>query len=393
MPFEEYTDENGEKKTRYVAPKGTISKEPKEGFQEGGDFDLGASVGRTFGQAGRDFVQNLYDSVYDELATYNPTDAITNVMSGGNLYETITGRDFFTNKPKEAEPGIIGKAFNMQPTTFENPDADIPFLGKPFDNVAQNNAEHMIGGLLASIGQFALVAKGLKSSGVKVPQVPLFKGTMKTKLASKAPGLKGFFERSQGRFIRGAQEGWLPGAINDFAIEDPWDGNMVNLLASGVPDGKLKNLLNEFAVTEDDTLAEARLKNGVVGTLIAGPLLGGSLEQLGGGKRETLIMFDAIADYFTKGAKVAKKGNAARGITNPLKELTDQETAEVGIAKLTGREKKSATEQAVEIIQEQDKIQKAKDFPGTSGQQLNTDGIDQSEIEFNDALNELEQLR
>ena len=393
MPFEEYTDENGEKKTRYVAPKGTISKEPKEGFQEGGDFDLGASVGRTFGQAGRDFVQNLYDSVYDELATYNPTDAITNVMSGGNLYETITGRDFFTNKPKEAEPGIIGKAFNMQPTTFENPDADIPFLGKPFDNVAQNNAEHMIGGLLASIGQFALVAKGLKSSGVKVPQVPLFKGTMKTKLASKAPGLKGFFERSQGRFIRGAQEGWLPGAINDFAIEDPWDGNMVNLLASGVPDGKLKNLLNEFAVTEDDTLAEARLKNGVVGTLIAGPLLGGSLEQLGGGKRETLIMFDAIADYFTKGAKVAKKGNAARGITNPLKELTDQETAEVGIAKLTGREKKSATEQAVEIIQEQDKIQKAKDFPGTSGQQLNTDGIDQSEIEFNDALNELEQSR
>ena len=85
MPFEEYTDENGEKKTRYVAPEGTISKEPKEGFQEGGDFDLGASVGRTIGQAGRDFVQNLYDSVYDELATYIPTDALTNVMSGGNL--------------------------------------------------------------------------------------------------------------------------------------------------------------------------------------------------------------------------------------------------------------------------------------------------------------------
>ena len=39
MPFEEYTDENGEKKTRYVAPKGTISKEPKEGFQEDGDFN------------------------------------------------------------------------------------------------------------------------------------------------------------------------------------------------------------------------------------------------------------------------------------------------------------------------------------------------------------------
>ena len=67
MPFEEYTDENGEKKTRYVAPEGTISKEPKEGFQEGGDFDLGASIGRTIGQAGRDFVQNLYDSVYDEI--------------------------------------------------------------------------------------------------------------------------------------------------------------------------------------------------------------------------------------------------------------------------------------------------------------------------------------
>ncbi len=407
MPFEEYTDENGEKKTRYVAPKGTISKEPKEGFQEDGDFNLGASIGRTFGQAGRDFLQNLYDSVYDEIATFDPTKPTEGFQTGETIasllkeYGTdLSPREFsklFGERKEKLfpsdQPGIIGKAFNMQPTTFDNPDADIPFLGKPFDNVAQNNAEHMIGGLLASIGQFALIAKGLKAKGVKVPQVPLFKTRMKTKLASKAPGVKGFFDRTQGRFIRGAQEGWLPGAINDFAIEDPWDGNMVNLFASGVPDGKLKNLLNEFAVTEDDTLAEARLKNGVVGTLIAGPLLGGSLEQLGGGKRETLIMFDAIADYFTKGAKVAKKGNAARGIKNPLKELTDQEAANVGIVKLTGREKKSATEQAVEIIQEQDKIQKAKDFPGTSGQQLNTDGIDQSEIEFNDALNELEQSR
>ncbi|ULF49992.1 hypothetical protein PSCSP1o_00021 [Prochlorococcus phage P-SCSP1o] len=418
MPFEEYTDENGEKKTRYVAPEGTISKEPKEGFQEGGDFDLGASIGRTFGQAGRDFVQNLYDSVYDEIATYDPTGPTETFKSSRtiddirNEYGTdLSPREFnkiFNERREELfpsdQPGVIGKAFNMQPTSFDSPDADIPFLGKPFDNVAQNNAEHMIGGLLASIGQFALVAKGLKAKGVKVPQIPLFKGRMKTKLASKAPGVKGFFDRTQGRFIRGAQEGWLPGAINDFAIEDPWDGNMVNLLASGVPDGKLKNLLNEFAVTEDDTLAEARLKNGVVGTLIAGPLLGGSLEQLGGikkegkyaigaGKREALKLIDAIADYFVGSAKVAKKGNAARGIKNPLKELTDQETAEVGIVKLTGREKKSATEQAVEIIQEQDKIQKAKDFPGTSGQQLNTDGIDQSEIEFNNSLNELEQAR
>ncbi len=95
MPFEEYTDENGEKKTRYVAPEGTISKEPNEGFQEDEGFDLGASVGRTLGQAGRDFVQNLYDSVYDEIATYKPTDAIKNVMTSGNIYETITGRDFF----------------------------------------------------------------------------------------------------------------------------------------------------------------------------------------------------------------------------------------------------------------------------------------------------------
>ena len=407
MPFEEYTDENGEKKTRYVAPKGTISKEPKEGFQESGDFNLGASIGRTIGQAGRDFAQNLFDSVYDEIATYDPTSPTEAYKQSKtiddirNEYGTdLSPREFnkiFNERKEELfpsdQPGVIGKAFNMQPTSFDNPDADIPFLGKPFDNVAQNNAEHMIGGLIASIGQFALVAKGLKAKGVKVPQVPLFKTRMKTKLASKAPGIKGFGDRVQGRFIRGAQEGWLPGAINDFAIEDPWDGNMVNLLASGVPDGKLKNLLNEFAVTEDDTLAEARLKNGVVGTLIAGPLLGGSLEQLGGGKRETLIMFDAIADYFTKGAKVAKKANKARGIKNPLKELTDQEAANVEIVKLTGREKKSATEQAIEIIQEQDKIQKAKDFPGTSGQQLNTDGIDQSEIEFNDSLNELEQSR
>ena len=248
MPFEEYTNENGEKKSRYVAPEGSMSNEPEEDLQDEGGFNLGASIGRTFGQAGRDFVQNIYDSIYDEVATYNPTDALTKIMSGGDLYETVTGRDFLTNEPKEAEPGIIGKAFNMQPTSFENPDADIPFLGKPFDNVAQNNAEHIIGGLLASIGQFALIAKGLKSSGVKVPQVPLGSGLMKKGLASQAPGASGFFARTGGRFIRGAQEGWLPGAINDFALEDPWDGNMMNLLANFMPDGKLKNFINYFAV-------------------------------------------------------------------------------------------------------------------------------------------------
>ena len=85
MPFEEYKDENGETKTRYVAPEGTISKEPKEGFQEDEGFDLGASVGRTLGQAGRDFVQNLYDSVYDEIATYDPTSPTETFKS----FETI----------------------------------------------------------------------------------------------------------------------------------------------------------------------------------------------------------------------------------------------------------------------------------------------------------------
>ena len=73
--------------------------------------------------------------------------------------------------------------------------------------------------------------------------------------------------------------------------------------------------------------------------------------------------------------KVADKSDKARGITNPIKALTDEETAEVGIVKLTGREKKSTAEQAVDLIKEQDKIQQRKDFPGTSGQQLALDDV------------------
>ena len=210
MPFEEYKDENGETKTRYVAPEGTVSNEQKEGFQVDEGFDLGASVGRIAGQTGRDFVQNLYDSVYDEIATFDPTKPTEGFQTGETIasllkeYGTdLSPREFsklFGERKEKLfpsdQPGIIGKAFNMQPTSFENPDADIPFLGKPFDNVAQNNAEHIIGGLLASIGQFALIAKGLKSSGVKVPQVPLGSGLMKKGLASQAPGASGFFARS-----------------------------------------------------------------------------------------------------------------------------------------------------------------------------------------------------
>ena len=419
MPFEEYTDENGEKKSRYIAPEGTLSDKQREGFQDNDNFNLASSIGRTLAQGGRDFVQNLYDSAYDEIATYNPfgpTDqsqmmqAIENIRAneGTDLsakeFNELLGQRREELFPSD-QPGVLGKALNIEPTSFEEPDADIPFLGKPLPNIAQNNAEMMVGGLISSIAQFALIAKGLKARGVNVPKIPLYKTRMKTKLASNAPGVKGVFDRVEGRFIRGAQEGWLPGFINDVAIEDPWDGNMVNLFTGFLPEGKIKNLFNEFAVTEDDTLASARLKNGIVGTLLAGPLLGGGLEQLGGIKRESKILFNdvnknetikfarAFADYFVKGANLAKKSNEARGNGNPLKELTNEEAKNVGIVKLTGRDKKSAAEQAVELIEEQNKIQKNKEFPGTTGEQLTTSDITQKELDFANALVELDQAK
>ena len=419
MPFEEYTDENGEKKSRYIAPEGTLSDKQREGFQDNDNFNLASSIGRTLAQGGRDFVQNLYDSAYDEIATYNPfgpTDqsqmmqAIENIRANEGTDLSVKEFNELLEQRREElfpsdQPGVLGKALNIKPTSFEEPDADIPFLGKPLPNIAQNNAEMMVGGLISSIAQFALIAKGLKARGVNVPKIPLYKTRMKTKLASNAPGVKGVFDRVEGRFIRGAQEGWLPGFINDVAIEDPWDGNMVNLFTGFLPEGKIKNLFNEFAVTEDDTLASARLKNGIVGTLLAGPLLGGGLEQLGGIKRESKILFNdvnknetikfarAFADYFVKGANLAKKSNEARGNGNPLKELTNEEAKNVGIVKLTGRDKKSAAEQAVELIEEQNKIQKNKEFPGTTGEQLTTSDITQKELDFANALVELDQAK
>jgi len=403
MPIEIYKDEEGNEKQRYVLPESVSVKEETqvEGQQPTNvkpddDSDLGDAIGRTLAQGGRDFVQNIYDSIYDEIATYNPTDALTNVMSGGKLYESITGRDFLTNRPKKDEPGVIGKALNMQPTTFDKPDAPLPFYGKPLPEFAQTGTERFLGQMISSISQFMLIAKGLKARGVKVPQVPI--GGKLSKSLLKTPKGKtltevatGVGKRGVGRFIRGAQEGWLPGAINDVFLEDPWDGNAATLLTAMMPDGDIKRLINQFQVDEDDTRSEAMLKNGIIGTFLAGPLLGGGIEQFGGVKREGLILLDAFADYLTSGSKVAKKLDIERGVKNPIKPPTENELKDLNIVKLTGREKKTAAEQAVDLIKEQDKIQQRKDFPGTEGTQLRTDDIPEDQFGTGAAIREFEQ--
>ena len=68
-------------------------------------------------------------------------------------------------------------------------------------------------------------------------------------------------------------------------------------------------------------------------------------------------MLDAFADYLTSGSKVAKKLDIERGVKNPIKPPTENELKDLNIVKLTGREKKTAAEQAVDLIKEQDKIQ------------------------------------
>ena len=381
MPIEIYKDEEGNEKQRYVLPESVSVKEETQAegqqptnVEPGNDSDLGDAIGRTLAQGGRDFVQNIYDSIYDEVATYNPIDQITNLMSGGTLYEGITGRDFLTNQPKKDEPGVIGKALNMQPTTFDKPDAPLPFYGKPLPEFAQTGTERFLGQMISSISQFMLIAKGLKARGVKVPQVPI--GGKLSKSLLKTPKGKtltevatGVGKRGVGRFIRGAQEGWLPGAINDVFLEDPWDGNAATLLTAMMPDGDIKRLINQFQVDEDDTRSEAMLKNGIIGTFLAGPLLGGGIEQFGGVKREGLILLDAFADYLTSGSKVAKKLDIERGVKNPIKPPTENELKDLNIVKLTGREKKTAAEQAVDLIKEQIKncISQNKDFGRSTG--------------------------
>ena len=403
MPIEIYKDEEGNEKQRYVLPESVSVKEETQAegqqptnVEPDDDSDLGDAIGRTLAQGGRDFVQNIYDSIYDEIATYNPIDQITNLMSGGTLYEGITGRDFLTGKPKKDEPGVIGQALNMQPTTFNKPDAPLPFYGKPLPEFAQTGTERFLGQMISSISQFMLIAKGLKARGVKVPQVPIGGKLSKSLLKTPKGGTltevaKGVAKRGTGRFIRGAQEGWLPGAINDVFLEDPWDGNAATLLTAMMPDGDIKRLINQFQVDEDDTRSEAMLKNGIIGTFLAGPLLGGGIEQFGGVKREGLILLDAFADYLTSGSKVAKKLDIERGVKNPIKPPTENELKDLNIVKLTGREKKTAAEQAVDLIKEQDKIQQRKDFPGTEGTQLRTDDIPEDQFGTGAAIREFEQ--
>ena len=411
MPIEIYKDEEGNEKKRYVLPQGVaVEEESQTKDQETGnnDDDFGDAIGRTLAQGGRDLIQNIYDAGYDTLADLGFQDNAgkTNRFTGEEappglqfgLRNPFQGEDEAGNDyrglmrlnplMKYREEGDNRGLLGLTPTSFDKPDAPLPFYGKPLPEFAENGAERFVGQMISSISQFMIIAKGLKARGIKVPQVPI--GGAKAKALLKTPGAKGIVQRVGGRFIRGAQEGWLPGAINDVALEDPWDGNAATMFSAMLPDGEIKELVNAFQVDEDDSRAEAMLKNGIIGTFLAGPLLGGAVEQIGGAKREGVILVNAFADYLTKGAKVAKKLDIERGVKNPFKPATDKQVEEIGIVKLTGREKKSAADQAVEIIEKQDKIQKSKDFQGTSGTQLRTDGVSEEQLGTGAALRQYE---
>lgn len=403
MPIEIYKDEEGNEKKRYVLPQGVVAGEESqtESQETGNDDDgFGDAIGRTLAQGGRDLIQNIYDAGYDTLADLGFQDNAgkTNRFTGEEvppglqfgLRNPFQGEDEAGNDykglmrlnplMKYREEGDNRGFLGLTPTSFDKPDAPLPFYGKPLPEFAETGTERFLGQMISSISQFMLVAKGLKARGVKVPQVPIGGKLSKSLLkAPKGDTLKevatGFAKRGAGRFIRGAQEGWLPGAINDVFLEDPWDGNAATLLTAMLPDGDIKRLVNQFQVDEDDTRSEAMLKNGIIGTFLAGPLLGGGVEQFGGVKKEGLILLDAFADYLASGSKVAKKLDIERGVKNPIKPPTENELKDLNIVKLTGREKKTAAEQAADLIKEQDKIQQRKEFPGTSGQQITLDDV------------------
>jgi len=407
MPIEVYKDEEGNEKRRYVLPQGVnLEESPVEESQETNDDDFGDAIGRTLAQGGRDLIQNIYDAGYDTLAGLGYQDMAGRTFRDGE--EAPPGLQFGLRNPfvaneegnrsrglmrlnplvKFREEGDNRGLLGLTPTSFDKPDAPLPFYGKPLPEFAENGAERFVGQMISSVSQFMLIAKGLKARGVKVPQVPI--GSQTAKALLKTKGAEGIGKRAAGRFIRGAQEGWLPGAINDVFLEDPWDGNAATLFSQMLPDGEIKNLVNAFQVDEDDTRSEAMLKNGIIGTFFAGPLLGGAVEQVGGLKREGVILVNAFADYITKGAKVAKKLDIESGTKNPFKPLTNKEIEDVGIVKLTGRDNKSAVEQATELIKKQDKIEKLKDFPGTKGTQTRTEDIPEDQLGTGEALRQFE---
>ena len=396
MPIETYKDENGQEQKRYISP----SNELEQGDQESGEkqnLDLVGSIGRTLAQGGRNFAQNIYDSVYDEIATYNPADALDLVRNP--VQAQLDEID--PNKQQKDEPGIIGRPLNMQPTSFDKPDAPLPFYGKPLPEFAINDAERFIGDLIASVSQFIVAAKGIKKSGLKHPNLPFKSARTKELLASSKP-----LEKIRGRFYRGAQEGYLPGALNDYFLEDPWKGNLASLLEKAIPEGAaftpVKESLNKFIVDDNDTLAEAKAKNTLVGTFIAGPLLGGSLEQLAAVRniplpkgvftqeviqREGTLIAKSLGDYLVSAFNYVKKADKERGVTNPFSPLTDEQIQEMGLIKgVTGRNKETAADQAVKIIKEQDKAVKRKDFPGTTGTQVRTEDIPPEELGSGEAL-------
>ena len=187
MPIEVYKDEEGNEKRRYVLPQGvSLEESPVEESQETSDDDFGDAIGRTLAQGGRDLIQNIYDAGYDTLAGLGYQDMAGRTFRDGE--EAPPGLQFGLRNPfvaneegnrsrglmrlnpfvKFREEGDNRGLLGLTPTSFDKPDAPLPFYGKPLPEFAENGAERFVGQMISSISQFMLIAKGLKARGVKV---------------------------------------------------------------------------------------------------------------------------------------------------------------------------------------------------------------------------------
>ena len=194
------------------------------------------------------------------------------------------------------------------------PNPPSPVTGQPLYQPSGNPVMDFVGDLTASGLQFAAMSQGLKGLGIKYPAIPIAPKTAATLRASRAPGLQGVLERTGGRAIQGAQEGYLPGALNDFFLENPYEG-FGALLKSKTDGTPVEGFVNNYlAATDDDTADEARLKNAVMGT-IAGTFLGAGLETVTGpiGRRLAGEYVEAHADRAVAQAKLAKNLDRVTG--------------------------------------------------------------------------------
>ena len=276
-----------------------VVEELTEAAAEGQDYSIGAQLQRyaqgltdpasaIFGEPGSNVVRDTLDVAAGRFAQ-NLQNFVATELNKADLTRDFANR-VGLRAPSAAEP---------------NPPS--PLTGQPLYQPSGNPVMDFVGDLTASGLQFYFMGRALKGLGIKYPAIPIAPKTAATLRASRAPGLQGVFQRAGGRAIQGAQEGYLPGALNDFFLENPYEGfgALVKSQADGTPyEGFVNNYL---AATDDDTADEARLKNAFMGTF-AGTFLGAGLEMGLGpiGRRLAGEYVEAQADRAVAQAKLAK---------------------------------------------------------------------------------------